>query len=155
VVTAPSYPTAPTHRYQEPEKRGSLIGRNPVDRGEPGSKIHVLTDRRSIPLVMAIPAVGSRRGPGRRKPAKLDADMAYDSRDLRGWVRDRGIGVRIARKGIESSDRLDRHRWVIERAIAWTFNYRRLATRYERHGHNFCAFLTLGAALTCCKKLPT
>ena len=38
---------------------------------------------------------------------------------------------------------------------AWTFNYRRLGTRYERHGANFCAFLTLAAALTCFKKLPT
>jgi transposase len=150
-----------------------LTGRNPVDRGKSGSKIHVLTDRQGIPLsvavsaantndpqalkplVMAIPAVRSRRGRRRRKPDKLHADKAYDNRELREWIRDRGIGVRIARKGIESSERLGRHRWVVERTIAWTFNYRRLATRYERHGNNFCAFLTLAAALTCFKKLPT
>ena len=29
----------------------------------------------------------------------------------------------------------------------------RLAIRYERHAHLFCAFLTLAAALTCYKKL--
>ncbi|PRY31705.1 DDE family transposase [Umezawaea tangerina] len=121
-----------------------MTGRNPVDRGKSGSKIHVLTDRQGIPLsvgvsganthdsqalkplVMAIPAIRSRRGRRRRRPDKLHADKAYDSRELRGWVRDRGIGVRIARKGIESSDRLGRHRWVIERTIAWVFNYRRL-----------------------------
>jgi hypothetical protein len=34
---------------------------------------------------------------------KLHADKAYGQRDLREWVRDRGIGARIARKGIESS----------------------------------------------------
>ncbi|MCS7479245.1 IS5 family transposase [Umezawaea endophytica] len=154
------------------KKGGTMTGRNPVDRGKPGSKIHVLTDRHGIPLsvavsganthdsqalkplVMAIPAIRSRRG-RRRKPDKLHGDKAYESRKLREWVRDRGIGVRIARKGIESSERLGRHRWVVERTIAWTFNYRRLAMRYERHGANFCAFLTLAAALTCYKKLPT
>ncbi len=104
---------------------------------------------------MAIPAVRSRRGRRRRKPDKLHADKAYDSRELRTWVRDRGIGVRSARKGIESGDRLGRHRWVVERTIAWTFDYRRLATRYEGHGSNFCAFLTLAAALTGFKKLST
>ena len=43
------------------------------------------------PLVMAIPAVRSRRGPRRSKPAKLHADKAYDQPDLRRWVRDHGI----------------------------------------------------------------
>jgi transposase len=104
---------------------------------------------------MAIPAIRSRRGRRRRKPDKLHADKAYDSRDLRTWVRDRGIGVRIARKGVESGERLGRHRWVIERTIAWLFGYRRLGIRYERDGNHFCAFLTLAATLACYKKLPT
>ena len=78
------------------------------------------------PLVKAIPAVRSRRGPRRRRPAKLHADKAYDAAELREWVRDRGIGVRIARKGIEPSDRLGRHRWVIERTISWLTGYHRL-----------------------------
>ncbi|CRK57679.1 Mobile element protein [Alloactinosynnema sp. L-07] len=107
------------------------------------------------PLVMAIPAIKSRRGPRRRKPDKLHADKAYDIKDLRTWVRDQGIAVRIARKGIETSDKLGLHRWVIERTIAWTFNYRRLAIRYERHATNFTAFLTLAATLVAFKKLPT
>lgn len=107
------------------------------------------------PLVMAIPAIKSRRGPRRRKPAKLHADKAYDIKDLRAWVRDRGIAVRIARKGIETSDKLGRHRWVIERTIAWAFGYRRLTIRYERHASNFAAFLTLAATLVTFKKLPT
>jgi transposase len=60
---------------------------------------------------------GDPRGPRRRKPAKLHADKAYDQPDLRCWVRDRGIKVRIARKGIESKDKLGKHRWVIERTM--------------------------------------
>ncbi|GAB3359381.1 hypothetical protein GCM10027360_20410 [Amycolatopsis echigonensis] len=102
---------------------------------------------------MAIPAIRSRRGPRRRKPAKLHADKAYDQPELRRWVRDRGITVRIARKGVESSTKLGKHRWVIERCIAWLFGYRRLTIRYERKASHFLAFLTLGAALTCYKKL--
>ncbi|MDE1675553.1 IS5 family transposase, partial [Nocardia gipuzkoensis] len=148
------------------KRGGSLTGPSPVDRGKPGSKIHVLSDRAGTPLsvgissantndaealrplVKAIPAVRSRRGPRRRKPAKLHADKAYDTAELRQWVRDRGIAVRIARKGIESSQRLGRHRWVIERTISWLTGYHRLNIRYERKATHFLAFLTLAAALT-------
>lgn len=105
------------------------------------------------PLIRAIPAIKSRRGPRRRKPRKLHADKAYDHAELRTWVRDRGIIVRIARKGIETSTKLGKHRWVIERSIAWLFGYRRLTIRYERYANHFSAFLTLAAALTCYKKL--
>jgi hypothetical protein len=37
--------------------------------------------------------------------------------------------------------------------MAWLAGYRRLTLRYERHAHHFLAFLTLGAAITCYKKL--
>ena len=148
-----------------------MTGPSPVDRGKPGSKIHALSDRTGLPLsvavtaantndayglkplVRAIPAVRSRRGPRRRKPGKLHADKAYDTKELRSWVREQGIAVRIVRKDTESSTHLGRHRWVIERTIAWLFGYRRLAVRYERKANHFCAFLTLAAALTCFKNL--
>ncbi|WIX83995.1 IS5 family transposase [Amycolatopsis carbonis] len=152
-------------------KGGGLTGPSPVDRGKPGSKIHVLSDRAGLaltvgisaanthdshalkPLVNALPAIRSRRGPRRRKPAKLHADKAYDIPALRDWLRQRRILPRIARKGIESRDKLGKHRWVIERAIAWLFGYRRLTIRYERDAGHFLAFLTLAATITCYKKL--
>lgn len=49
--------------------------------------------------------------------------------------------------------RLGRHRWQVESTIAWLFGYRRPTLRYERHPELFCAFLTLGAALTCYHRL--
>jgi len=67
--------------------------------------------------------------------------------------RGRSIAARIARKGIETSDRLGRHRWVIERTLAWLTGCRRLTLRYERHASHFLAFLTLAATITCYKKL--
>jgi hypothetical protein len=88
-------------------------------------------------------SAGESRGTGNR----------YDVAELRGWLCQRGIAPRIAREGIESSEKLGKHRWVIERSIAWLFGYRRLTIRYERHAHLFCAFLTLAAVLTCYKKL--
>ncbi|MGY1877424.1 IS5 family transposase [Nocardia gipuzkoensis] len=148
------------------KKGAPLTGPSPVDRGKSGSKLHVLSDRAGIPLavaisaastndaealrplVRAIPAVRSRRGPRKRRPEKLHADKAYDHTELRRWVRDRGIVVRIARKGVESSDRLGRHRWVIERTISWLTGYHRLNIRYDRKATHFLGFLTLAAALT-------
>lgn len=148
-----------------------MTGPSPVDRAKPGSKIHVLSDRGGVPLsvavsaantpdgvalkplVLGIPAIRSRRGPRRRKPGKLHADKAYDSAELREWVRQRGIAVRIARRGIESSEKLGKHRWVIERTMAWLTGYRRLTLRYERKASHFLSFLTLAATLTCYKKL--
>ncbi|KOX31344.1 transposase [Streptomyces sp. NRRL F-6491] len=148
-----------------------MTGPNPVDRGKKGSKLHVLSEAQGIPLavavsganthdsqalkalVRAIPAVRSRRGPRRRRPGKLRADKAYFSAHHLAWLRERGIVPRIARPGIESSERLGRHRWKIERSIAWLFGYRRLTVRYERKGSHFLAFLGLAAALTCYKKL--
>ncbi len=148
-----------------------MTGPSPVDRGKSGSKMHVLSDRACLPLavaisaantndaealrplVKAVPAVRSRRGPRRCKSAKLHADKAYDTAELRRWVRHRDIGVRIARKGIEPSDRLGRHRWVIERTISWLTGYHRLNMRYDRKATHFLAFLTLAAALTCYKNL--
>lgn len=150
-----------------------MTGPNPVDRGKNGSKIHVLTDANGLPLVLgvsganvhdsqalrplmqAIPAICSRRGPRRRGPIKLRADKGYDQDQIRVWLRERGITPRIARRGVESSERLGRHRWKVERTIAWLGGYRRLTLRYERHGHLFAAFLALAAALTCWKKLAT
>jgi transposase len=62
---------------------------------------------------------------------------------------------RIARRGVGTSTRLGRHRWVVERSFAWLTGYPRLTLRYERCARLITAFLTLAAALTCYKKLAT
>ncbi len=72
------------------------------------------------------------RGRPRKCPDKLHADKAYDAKKCREALRKRGIKSRIARKGVDSSEHLGRHRWVVERTLAWLAKYRRLAVRYER-----------------------
>ena len=109
------------------------------------------------PLIGDIPAVlGPRGRPGRprRRPGKLHADKAYDIPRCRRYLRRRGITARIARKGIESSEKLGRYRWVVERTLAWVAQHRRLAIRYERRADVHLAFLHLTCALICLNYLP-
>ena len=108
------------------------------------------------PLVDAIPAIiGPRRRPGRprRRPARLHADKGYDYPRCRRALRRRGISPRIARREIESSERLGRHRWRVERTIAWLVGFRYLQVRYGRHAAYLQAFLHLACALICARFL--
>jgi transposase len=100
-------------------------------------------------LLDAVEPIKRPRGRPRRRPEKLHADKAYDDNKCKGALRRRGIKSRIARKGIESSKRLGRHRWVVERTLAWLAKYRRLAIRYERGDDIHEAFLHLGCSLIC------
>ncbi|WP_221765850.1 IS5 family transposase [Streptomyces sp. WAC 06783] len=153
------------------KKGGELTGPSPVDRGRPGSKMHILSDAAGLPLLVGlsggntadsdglkpmITGYQTKHDPdrGRCYPVgKLHADKAYDRPHLRRWLRGKHITDRIARIGIESSTRLGRHRWVIERTLAWLAGYRRLSPRYERQSRNYLAFLGLAAALVCYKRL--
>jgi IS5 family transposase len=102
-----------------------------------------------LETVDAIEPIKGRRGRPRKRPAKLYADKAYDSKPLREELRQRGITPRIARRGIESSTRLGRHRWVVERTLSWLNRYRRLRIRSERRADMHLAFLHIGCALIC------
>jgi IS5 family transposase len=100
-------------------------------------------------MVGDIPPVRTPSGRRRTRPGKLDADKGYDSAANRAWLRRRGIRVRIARRGNESSTRLGRHRWKVERALSWMSCYRRLAIRWDRDSGRWFAFVLLACALTC------
>ena len=105
-------------------------------------------------LLDAVPPIKQPNGRRRKRPAKLHADKAYDIPRCRRALSQRHIRIRIARKGIDSSARLGRHRWVVERTLAWLNRFRRLTVRYERRADIHQAFLTLGCALICFKALP-
>lgn len=113
-----------------------------------------MTAWRSRRLWTPWPGVRSgKRSRSRKRPAKLHADKAYDSRRCRAECRARGIRARIARKGIGTSARLDRHRWVVERTFAWFAQFRRLAIRFERCADIHLAFTKLAAALICMNQI--
>jgi hypothetical protein len=55
----------------------------------------------------------------------------------------------MSRKGKDSSEKLGRHRWVVERTLSRLNRHRRLKIRYEWRADIHQALLPLGCALTC------
>jgi transposase len=101
------------------------------------------------PLIDAVPPIRQCAGRPRKRPAKLHADKAYDHRRCRRACHERNIAPRIARCGVDGSERLGRHRWVAERTLAWFARFRRPTVRYERRADLWAAFHHLAAGLIC------
>jgi transposase len=151
---------------------GQSVGPSPTDRGKQGTKRHLVVDALGTPLgvvlsganthdskmfeaaIDAIPDVRSgRRGRPRFRPEKVHADKGYDFAFCRAILKQRGIIARIARRGIESSERLGKHRWVVERTHSWMNRYRRLKVRYEKRADIHLAFVLIACAMICLKQL--
>lgn len=110
-----------------------------------------------IPMVDAIPAVRGKVGAPRRRPDAVQGDRGYRSALNRGLLWVRGIEPiippdRVDGKEVHGSG-LGTTRWVVERTISWLRRYRRLRVRYERRADIHQAFLTLGCALICHRRL--
>jgi transposase len=147
------------------------VGANPVDRGKPGSILHLVCDGGGLPLTATVtaanmadttmfaallddvPPIRTPSGRRRTRPAAVHADKAYDSAANRAWLRRRRIRPRIARRGVESSACLGRHRWKVERALSWLSCFRRLHVRWDRNSGRFFAFVLVACALVCCNRL--
>ena len=100
-------------------------------------------------MLDAVPPTRTPAGRRRKRPGKLHAAKGDDDRRCRAACRKRGIASRIARVGAEAKGRLGRHRWVVERTLAWLKRYRRLAVRHERRADVHQAFLTLACCAVC------
>ncbi len=61
----------------------------------------------------------------------------------------------IARRGAEHGSCLGVHRWVVEGAIALLHRFRRLRIRWEIRDDVHQAFITLGCAIICWRRLKT
>jgi IS5 family transposase len=147
------------------------VGANPVDRGKPGSKLHLVCDGNGLPLTATVTAanvadttmfqaviedialVRTPAGRRRTRPAKVHADNGDDAHANRIYLRRRGIRPRIARRGVESSARLGRHRWKVERSLSWLSCWRRLTVRWDRDSGRWFAFVLLACAVVCFKRL--
>ena len=86
---------------------------------------------------------------GRRRPRRLYADWAYDSRRHRQELRRRHIAPSLARRGAEHGSGQGVYRWVVERTLGWLYQFRRLRVRYERRADIHEAFLSLGCSIIC------
>lgn len=149
-------------------KGGPANGSEPhcVDqgRGKRGSKYHLLVDRAGTPLNIIVcgvnrhdsiflepmldsmPAINvGGRGHPRRRPVTLHGDKGYDNRGCRAHRRRSGNTARVARIGIESRQRLGRHRWVVGRTVGWLLASKRLALRYDRTARRSMCWLPSGS----------
>ena len=133
-----------------------MVDRNGVPLAVSLSAANIHESKMLEDTVDAIPSLrlpNKRRGRPRKRPVKLHADKGYDyprcRRALQAW----GIIPRIARRGIESRERLGRYRWVVERTLSRLNRFRRLKVRYERRADIHQAFLNLGCALICWKRV--
>ncbi len=133
----------------------------------------VLVERQGIPVGITIasasPAevtlvdatLAARVTPHRRLPHHLVGDRGYDSDPLRDRLAERGVVLtspyRKKRREHRYEDRRRlrtyRHRWIVERTIAWFGAFRRLLIRHERSPRMFLAFFQLAAALIALRRL--
>lgn len=108
------------------------------------------------PLLETNPGVRAHRhrpGRPRRRSDKLHADKGYNYPRCRRYLHQRGIKVRIARRGVESSSHLGRVRWVVERSISWLPRFKRLGLRYDRTRRTLRPLLTLACVLINLRRL--
>jgi transposase len=133
----------------------------------------VLVERQGLPLGIALAAaspaevslvdatLAARVTPHRRLPRHLIGDRGYDSDPLREQLATRGIVLTSPYRAnrtvrpYEDGRRLRsyRHRWIVERSIAWFGAFRRLLIRHERSTRMFLAFFQLAAALIALRRL--
>jgi transposase len=162
----------PRWQFRASENRGGAVGKTKVGKG---SKVMVIADGHGLPIgwhvdsarphesqlaepTLATVRVPQLRGRPRTRPKELVADKAYDSRGFRHSLRRRGIKPTIptfARRPRQRPKRGRpirtgpnyRHRWKVERCLAWMDNCRRLVVRYERSAEHYKAFCLMAIIL--------
>ncbi|GGQ34844.1 hypothetical protein GCM10010140_76160 [Streptosporangium pseudovulgare] len=106
-------------------------------------------------MLQAVPPVRGKRGRPRRRPDVVLGDHGYGHDKCRRQVRALGVCPLIARRGIEHGSDLGEQRWAVEQAFALLHHFRRLRIRWEVRADIHEAFLTLGCALICRRRLSS
>ena len=129
-----------------------------------GTKLHVVVENRQTPLnVIATPGqahestpfenvletVPLTQGKIRAWPKSVACDKGYSGKKNRTWLKRRRIEDVIASKTNEQRDpdfdkAKYRRRKIVERAIGWLKEKRRIATRYEKKIRPYLAIVKLG-----------
>ena len=152
-------------------------GANPTDRGKCGTKRHLLTDGRGVPLATVIS--GANRNDMKQLADLLDARLYDDPADPPGdgpqLCLDRGYDYaacrataiahgytphippkRSAEQPLPPPGDPARHpprRWVVEVGHSWFNRFRRLLIRWEKRAANYLGFVQLAAILIVYRKL--
>jgi transposase len=115
------------------------------DRGRPVA--FALTPGNVADISMAIPLLAAVA-----RPKRLLADKAYDADSLRKWLEQRKIKAVVAstasrRTPYPLDPKASKRRNLIERMFCKLNNWRRVATRYDRHAQNYRSGLALAAIM--------
>ena len=144
------------------------VGPNPTDRAKNGTKRHVATDGRGVPL--ALVTTGANRHDVSQLELLLDsyviprpevtaqfpqhlcADKAYDSPYARHVMLDRSFTPHILARGEEQKEktRTPGHRarrWVVEACHSWMNRFRKILVRFEKTDASYFALLCLVCAI--------
>ncbi len=140
-------------------------------RGGYGSKFHLVTDGRGLPLAVEVTAgqlhestrmqavmegigIPQPLGRPRKRPRRLAGDKGYSYPGVREWLRRHGIqpvipqreDQRVRHRGrpIAFDRRAYRRRCLIECCEGWLRECRRIATRFEKLAVSYLAILKLG-----------
>lgn len=125
-----------------------------------GTPLALITTPANVPdgtqalaLLDAIPPIQGPRARPRFRPDAFQGDRGYGWKENIAGTRARGVKSALARpqdRGHGSG--LGRTRYVVEAALSWFNNHRRLRLCYERDGERFHGFHELAAALICFRR---
>ena len=147
---------------------GTHTGRNPVNLGKQGSKIHLVVDERGAPLSLAVTGAHVHDKWGVplllvqfwvARPAETQvmcADKGYFYKDVQAWLIEANSWPHIELRAFSRSqkqrldavapDAMQGYRWVVERTLSWLMKPRALRTRWCKKVENWIAFLHLASA---------
>jgi len=149
-------------------------GRNPTDRGKPGTKRHLLTEAKGIPTALVRTGAnrhdmtqlaalldGTMVEPAPAAPPHLALDRGYDDAGCRAAATARGDTAHIPPQASETvplpppghPDRHPPRRWVVEVAHRWFNRFRRLLTRTEKRASHYRGFSHVAAVLIIYRKV--
>jgi hypothetical protein len=108
-----------------------------------------------VPLIDAIPPIRGKVGAPEFKPGEVMGDRGYDSDPHRQQLWEKNIKTQIARRNTDHGSGLGVFRYVVEQAIALLHQFRRLRIRYDKRDDIHEAFVVLGAAFICWRRLSS
>lgn len=153
---------------------GDKVGRNPTDRGKPGTKISLAVEADGGALGITIAGanvhdtkllgetldaiVVPRPKPSDDEPQNLCLDKGYDNPTGHAAVKERNYVPHIRRIGEEKLDakgvkKYPARRWVVERTLGWLCKCRGILIRYDKNWENFLGCLQFACALLWFRKI--
>jgi transposase len=121
---------------------GEKTGGNLTDRAKLDSKRHILTAARGAPLAVVVSAANAHD--------KTCALAVLDTLALERPRRVYRVHIRARDKNVREVPADKRHparRWVVERTLSWTNDFRALRTRWAKKAANWLALIHFACAL--------